>query len=245
MRCIFCPTYSQDMREREYVKLIPPDELRPLRALLRKVCAARGWSGAEAGAYEGAWARVVEQAQQEPDGGGGGCWQLDFSPDDMAPSQLQRLCRLVEREFLGGLLERRVAQAGRPPLRVVMGRDPRDERGWLSGIGADNTIYVNGDAAKWRRSAVDGTSSGGGGPATSESNPLDFEGALCYSKLEVLAHTLGHELAHAVVLNFFPAIDRASPAYLPDDRHGPIFKLLNKRLFGHTTAASRNLFNHR
>eukprot|EP00983_Pelagomonas_calceolata_P028339 888257-Pelagomonas_calceolata.AAC.2 len=34
-------------------------------------------------------------------------------------------------------------------------------------------------------------------------------------------------------------MDASSEAYLPDERHGPIFKLLNKRLFGHTIDSFR------
>jgi hypothetical protein len=48
-------------------------------------------------------------------------------------------------------------------------------------------------------------------------------------------HTLAHEMVHALVCHYFPAIDQRSPAYLADERHGPIFKYLNKHLFGHTS----------
>ncbi|KXZ45659.1 hypothetical protein GPECTOR_52g58 [Gonium pectorale] len=109
-----------------------------------------------------------------------------------------------------------------------MGVDPRDAHSWLSGLHDDNTVYVNFN--RWKESI-------------SETNPMLFEGSVCRSKLETLAHTLGHELVHAVVLNFFPRIDSSSPAYLPDDKHGPIFMFLNKRLFGHTGHASRRMFN--
>ncbi|PNH09003.1 hypothetical protein TSOC_004399, partial [Tetrabaena socialis] len=110
---------------------------------------------------------------------------------------------------------------------TLLGVDPADPHSWLCGLRPDNTIYVN--AARWRE-------------RVSPANPLLFEGALCGSKLEALAHALGHELVHALVLNFFPDMEAASPAYTPDDKHGPIFMLLNKRLFGHTGHASRRLF---
>ena len=72
-----------------------------------------------------------------------------------------------------------VRRAGRPRIRVVLGVDPRDPYSWLSGLHEDNTIFVNSN--RWREEV-------------SQDNPLVFEGALCRSKLEALAHTLGHEL---------------------------------------------------
>jgi hypothetical protein len=47
---------------------------------------------------------------------------------------------------------------------------------------------------------------------------------------------------HALVSNMFPDIDQSSEAYLSDQRHGPIFKLLNKRLFGHSSDSYRHIF---
>jgi hypothetical protein len=73
--------------------------------------------------------------------------------------------------------------------------------------------------------------------AIGPSAPVNCEGVVCTSRLQVLMHTLGHELVHAVVLRAFPDIDAASPAYLPDDRHGPVFALLNLHLFGHSSTA--------
>ncbi len=58
---------------------------------------------------------------------------------------------------------------------------------------------------------------------------------LCTSRLQVLCHTLAHELVHAIIFVVFPKIDRRSPAYLPCKRHGPIFHYMNKHLFGHTS----------
>ncbi|KAG2435443.1 hypothetical protein HYH02_011943 [Chlamydomonas schloesseri] len=212
------------MREREYVRLIPDEEFAPLKALLRRIQTARGWQFSDDAAREQAWARVLATAQSAA----GGAWPLNFTPAGVTPAQLQALCDAVEAEFLGGLLAEQVRQAGRPRIRVVLGMDPRDRYSWLSGLHADNTIYVNSE--RWAEEV-------------SEANPLVFEGAVCRSKLEALAHTLGHELTHAVVLNFFPAMDAASPAYTPDDKHGPVFMWLNRRLFGHVGHASRRLFN--
>jgi hypothetical protein len=76
----------------------------------------------------------------------------------------------------------------------------------------------------------------------SESRPMVCESVLCTSRLQVLAHTLAHEMVHALVCVRWPAIDRGSGAYLPDDRHGPIFRLLNRALFGHASDSYRHVF---
>jgi hypothetical protein len=55
-------------------------------------------------------------------------------------------------------------------------------------------------------------------------------------------HTVAHELVHCLVYHRFPAMDASSEAYLPDERHGPIFKLLNKQLFGHTVDSFSSVF---
>ncbi|GFR46554.1 hypothetical protein Agub_g8119 [Astrephomene gubernaculifera] len=218
-----CPgRYERGMREREYIRLIPPGEMQLVRSFLRSIYNARGWA-IDAASRERAWADVLITAQTHA----GGNWPLDFQPSDITSEQLQSLCLAVERFFLGGLLSAQIRKCCRPLLKVEMGVDPRDPHSWLSGLHEDNTIYVN--ANRLRESI-------------SDVNPMDFEGTLCVSKLEALAHALGHELVHAVVLNFFPEMDATSPAYIPDDKHGPIFMLLNKRLFGHTGHASRRLF---
>ncbi|GLC69152.1 hypothetical protein PLESTF_000795600 [Pleodorina starrii] len=219
------PCYVRGMRERDYIRLIPSDELQLVKALLSRVYKARGWRNEEESRAH-AWSRVLATAQSSD----GGAWQLDFDMDKVNPVQLTLLCAAVEKCFLGGLLTHQIRSVRRPPLKVLPGEDPRDPYSWLSGLHDDNTIFVN--ANRWRESI-------------SAENPMNFEGALCTSKLEALAHTLGHELVHAVVLNFFPAMDAASAAYLPDDKHGPIFMLLNKRLFGHVGHASQRLFNVR
>ncbi|GIL80918.1 hypothetical protein Vretimale_9378 [Volvox reticuliferus] len=217
------PQYKRGMRERDYIRLIPEDELVRLKSLLRRVYNLRGWLN-DTESISRAWSNVLAAAQK-PEGGG---WNLDFDIDQVKPPQLFALCAAVETYFLGGLLAQQIRKSRRPALKVLLGEDPRDPYSWLSGLHDDNTIYVN--ANRWRETI-------------SEENPMNFEGALCTSKLEALAHTLGHELVHAVVLNCFPDIDAASAAYLPDDKHGPIFMLLNKKLFGHVGHASQRLFN--
>jgi hypothetical protein len=49
-------------------------------------------------------------------------------------------------------------------------------------------------------------------------------------------------MVHMLVLHHMPDVDRSSAAYLPNDRHGPIFMLMNKKLFGHTSHHSQRLF---
>lgn len=86
----------------------------------------------------------------------------------------------------------------------------------------DNTIYIN----CWRWSKE-----------VSPDTPINCEGVVCVNRLQLLAHTLAHELVHAVVFHLFPDIDAHSPAYTANGRHGPIFHLLNKQMFGHTSTA--------
>lgn len=76
----------------------------------------------------------------------------------------------------------------------------------------------------------------------SEVQPMSCEGTTCSTRLQLLMHTVAHEMVHAVVLNYWPDIDQGSPAYLPVQRHGPIFKLLNKRLFGHASDSYHHVF---
>ncbi len=211
------------MRERDYLPLIPDEELVAVKGLLKRIYRARGYSN-DAASIQQAWVRAVAAAR-EPAGGG---WHLDFLPSNITEAQLDALCQIIEREFFGGLISRQIAKTGRPPLRLAMGMDPRDTSSWLSGLHDNNTIWVN--SLRWKEDI-------------SESNPLNFEGTMCTSKLEVLAHTLSHELVHAVVLNFWPKMDSSSSAYLPDDKHGPIFMLLSKRLLGHTCLTTRRLYD--
>jgi hypothetical protein len=86
----------------------------------------------------------------------------------------------------------------------------------------DNVIYIN--CWRWAREL-------------SPDAPINCEGVVCTSRLQMLMHTLAHELVHAVVFHLFPDIDRSSTAYTVNSRHGPIFHLLNKQLFGHSSDA--------
>lgn len=90
----------------------------------------------------------------------------------------------------------------------------------------DNVIYIN--CWRWAK-------------AVSAAAPLNCEGVVCVNRLQLLMHTLAHELVHAVVFHLFPEIDSSSPAYTVNSRHGPIFHLLNKQLFGHSSDALQHV----
>lgn len=55
-------------------------------------------------------------------------------------------------------------------------------------------------------------------------------------RLEWLAHTLGHELLHAVVANCCPARVAGSGWMRATGGHGPVFQQLNRHLLGHGAA---------
>ena len=121
-----------------------------------------------------------------------------------------------------------VADREAPACGTIFQYNLVDVRGpdgdWLALFDAsNNAIFLN----RWRW-AKD----------ISEHQPLNCEGAICTSRLQLLLHTLAHELVHALVYNAFPEMDQSSPAYLADDRHGPIFHLLNRQLFGHTDSGA-------
>lgn len=98
---------------------------------------------------------------------------------------------------------------------------------WLAYFDTDdNIIYIN--CWRWAKDV-------------SPEAPINCEGVVCVSRLQMLMHTLAHELVHAVVFHLFPDIDRCCPAYTANSRHGPIFHLLNKQLFGHSSDALENV----
>jgi hypothetical protein len=103
--------------------------------------------------------------------------------------------------------------------RVVQSWD----EAWLAYFDTkDNAIYIN--CWRWAKDV-------------SPEAPLNCEGVVCANRLQLLLHTLAHELVHAVVFHLFPDIDSSSRAYTANSRHGPVFHLLNKQLFGHSSDA--------
>jgi hypothetical protein len=98
---------------------------------------------------------------------------------------------------------------------------------WLAYFDTDdNVVYIN--CWRWAKDV-------------SPDAPVNCEGVVCLNRLQMLMHTLAHELVHAVVFHLFPDIDRCCPAYTVNNRHGPIFHLLNKQLFGHSSDALENV----
>lgn len=110
---------------------------------------------------------------------------------------------------------------------IVEEGDAKTTRDWISHFDENNVIHLL--RPKWSQEV-------------SEERPMVCEGEICTSRLQLLLRTVAHEMVHALVFNLWRSIDLSSPAYLPDERHGPIFKLLNKRLFGHTSDSYRYVF---
>jgi hypothetical protein len=114
---------------------------------------------------------------------------------------------------------RAASSGGKLRCRVVQSWDAA----WLAYFDTqDNTIYIN--CWRWAKDV-------------SPDAPVNCEGVVCTSRLQMLMHTLAHELVHAVVFHLFPEMDLSSPAYTVNNRHGLIFHLLNKQLFGHSSDA--------
>ncbi|KAF5839197.1 hypothetical protein DUNSADRAFT_1333 [Dunaliella salina] len=219
--------FKRDMCEHEYVALIPMEELKPLRALLRRIHRQRGWS-TQLAHLDAAWEQVVQEAQTLQ----GGAWHVGLCGEGALCSEsLRKLSMVIDGVFLAGALQQRLLSFGKQPVgfRVVEEAPGPDD--WISYFDEQhNQIVLR--RHRWGLSCLD----------VSEERPMSCEGMICTTNLQVLAHTIAHEMVHALVYNFFPAIDASSEAYLPDERHGPIFKLLNKHLFGHTIDSFRQVF---
>ena len=176
----------------------------------------------------------------------GGSWAPDFMAAGMADASLVKLTRLIDKHLLGGMLRQACRARGMPYLRcrVVDSWPGHDD--WLS-------VYVEYQGAGGGPGGVRGNEVmfkrdkwGGVGcvlaKEVSEERPMSVEGCLCTSRLQVLAHILAHELVHALVCILLPDIDASSTAYLADERHGPIFRLLNRRLFGQGSNSFKHIF---
>jgi hypothetical protein len=114
----------------------------------------------------------------------------------------------------------RVAAARAEPLSFVAADRPA--AGWLAYFDEAGAVVVN--RPRWAK-------------PVSRAAPVNCEGVVCTSRLQVLAHTLAHEMVHALVFFALPRVDAACAAYLADGRHGPVFQLLNRELFGHPSNA--------
>lgn len=210
----------QDMREHEYTPMIPTEELVQVKKLWKRAHKRRGW-GMEMPAMDAAWATSLEQART------GAGLQLQFDVDDLNQENMTTVCFIIDRVFMGGFLKTTLQKLGQPLRMEVVEMVHED---WMTSVDDKCTIYVN--KSKWYKDIH-------------ATNPMNFESAMCTSRLEALVHALAHELVHLLVLLIMPEVDKSSPAYLPEDRHGPIFKLLNKKLFGHLSHHSHQLFRPR
>jgi hypothetical protein len=235
---------------------IPQQELQQLQAFLQRVYRWRGWQGGQYHVTQ-AW-HVTEAAAATA---AAGSWQPDFDAKQLTNDNCDALLRVVDELFYGSKLLRRLTQkseggegvtkksddgtagscyASQASTNAVAGGDHssrvRKQRicckvvkpnspheTWLCYFDVSNVIYVN--AWRWNKHQV------------TADNPVNCEGVVCSSRLQMLLHTLAHELVHAVVFHMFPEIDASSPAYLENDRHGPVFQLLNKQLYGHSSDA--------
>lgn len=212
------------MTEKEYIKLIPEKDITRVKELLKMIDKVRGW-GATGERFEAVWRLVSELAKQPQHGN----WTEQFKPEDLSDDNVAQLASLIEQHFLGGVISAHLEMKGKPAVQFrVLDSSPDGENTWISLFGKhNNIIYLL--RPKWCQ-------------RVSEDNPYSSEGVLCTSRLQVLMHTLAHEMVHAAVFHMFPDIDRASPAYLADDCHGPIFLLMNKRMFGHGSESYRPIF---
>jgi hypothetical protein len=245
---------------------IPPAEAARLHAFLEKVCGWRGWPSGKISAAA-AWHEAHESASTPPGGswlpdfkasaltdaacdgllhvidatffGGVLLQQLQARNTNAQEQQraapnasMAKDCSSSSSSSSGGggggcssSRNYRHGARHRQPLccRVVRPAERNDD-GWLAlFLPSDNAVYINGP--RWAVKHVSST------------NPVNCEGVLCENRLSVLLHTLAHELVHAIVYHLFPDIDASCPAYLAHQRHGPVFALLNKSLFGHSSDA--------
>ncbi|KAI8472876.1 MAG: hypothetical protein J3K34DRAFT_467018 [Monoraphidium minutum] len=164
------------------------------------------------------WRRVLRRAAAREGGG----WPADFDPaHDLTAARVTQLAALIDEELLEGRLQ---ALAGRPgaPLTYGVQAAHSDSEAVSAGYSpAENRVIVY--RAPWAREV-------------SAACPVQVDGVYTLSRLEWLAHTLGHEMVHAIVETSCPAA-AAEPSMRAAQGHGPLFQRLNRHLLGHTAAA--------
>ncbi|KAJ9521143.1 hypothetical protein QJQ45_022850, partial [Haematococcus lacustris] len=215
--------FHKEMAEAEYLPLIPKDELRQVSGLIADITTARGWAAPS----ERCWAmwRRLHTIAQSPEGGS---WQCSFSEQDLATAKLELLGNVIDNLFLNGALKGHQQTAGapasQPSINFKVVTETPGPPDWLAHYSpsANAVVLLR---HKWSHETMPFD------PA--QALGMECESFICTCKLQVLLHTIAHEMVHALVMIYFPAIDAHSKAYLPAERHGPIFKLLNKSLFGH------------
>lgn len=190
---------------------IPKRELALINGLLYKIYVQRRFQGTSR-AFKRQWCRAISMMRR-------GGLPSQFTDTHLTPGNILLVVQVVDTMFLGGVLHQACVLRGKPLTTAVVERSVHGDD-WVAYFNDHNGVCVS--RRKWDRQI-------------NPDYPMSCEGVVCQSKLEALAHTIAHELVHGLVLNVFPKIDKASKAYLPDHRHGPIFHYLNKRLFGHTS----------
>lgn len=212
-------SYRRDMTELEYIKLIPKQDMQQLQELLDLVYTGRGWGASDVQCM-GAWSVALSRAMSDENG----AWQPHLPAATLQPDRLQQLVNLLDELFLGGQLQGWLELQGKPRMRVQPISYSLGPDDWYANFFPEqNTVALK--RHKWAEERL----------IVTPQRPADYEGIHCTCRLKVLMHTLAHEMTHALVYQRLPTIDSSSHAYLVDDRHGPVFRLLSHRLFGHRT----------
>lgn len=207
------------MSEAEYIKLIPLEELKVINTFLREVYDRRDFTTSNFSMKQ-AWEHVISLMQTAE----GGCWHDRLEAHSISCAMLEQVGRAIDRFFFGNELHRKFRRLCGKDLGYKVIDYCSYDKSWIAFFSDDNVIHYN--TSKWSKCIDPG-------------NPIECEGIVCTSRLEVLVHTIGHELVHALLFHLFPKIDKASAAYHANQRHGPVFQLLNKKLFGHSVDSYR------
>ncbi|KAF8056842.1 speA [Scenedesmus sp. PABB004] len=162
------------------------------------------------------WRRALAAAAT-PAGGG---WRPDFTAADLTPRRLSALAGAIDSAFFDGTF---AAACGRPGY-AVRGALPSAAAPGLSAAACSNAVAGYEPASNTivvfsRSPLLDG-------PAPSLAAPTQADGYYVRSRLEWLAHALGHEMVHCIVESLCPA-SRDSPE-LYGSGHGPVFARLNR-----------------
>ena len=64
-------------------------------------------------------------------------------------------------------------------------------------------------------------------------HPVRVDGVVCTTKLQWLAHTLGHEMLHALLDGMCNAFACGAPCNRHNNGHGAAFVAANELIFGH------------
>eukprot|EP00955_Chlamydomonas_euryale_P007433 78823-Chlamydomonas_euryale.AAC.10 len=131
----------QAMTEREYLPLIPPYELKQIRALLKSVAARRRLPApAPAVDMDAAWARLLAAARSPV----GGSWDDFFRLDDLEDSRLRKLAAVLDEQLLGGCLRLAAIQSGAPALSFVVQDSTDGKADWYGPSGGERDIWRGG-----------------------------------------------------------------------------------------------------